>query len=87
MAINTCLSVITLILNDLNVPTKRHGSWTDKKTRPIYMLSPIDPPQIERYTQTKSKGLEKDSSCKWKRQKAGVPVPISDKIDFKTKAI
>ena len=43
--------------------------------------------QIERYTQTKSKGLEKDSSCKWKRQKAGVPVPISDKIDFKTKAI
>ena len=60
----------------------------DKKTRPIYMLLPIDPPQIERYTQTKSKGLEKDISCKWKtKKKAGIAVLISDKIDFKNKAI
>ena len=51
------------------------------------MLPPRNPSQIERYTQTRRKGLEKDSSCKWKRQKAGVPVPISDKIDFKTQAI
>ena len=37
---------------------------------------------------TKGKGLEKDISCKWKRKKkAGVAVLISDKIDFKTKAI
>ena len=39
---------------------------------------------MERYTQTKSKGLEKDVSCKWKRKKT---VLISDKTDFKTNAI
>ena len=42
----------------------------DKKTRPIYMLPRRDPSQIERYTQTKSKGMEKDISCKWKRKKS-----------------
>ena len=32
--------------------------------------------------------MEKDISCKWKRKKSsGVAVLISDKIDFKTKAI
>ena len=43
----------------------------DKKTRPIYMLPPGDPSQIERYTQTRSTGIEKDISCKWKERKAG----------------
>ena len=59
----------------------------DKKTRPIYMLPPRDPSQIERYTQTKSKGLEKDISCKWKGKKTGVAILISGRVDFKTKAI
>ena len=58
----------------------------DMKTTPIHMLPPIDPSQIERYTQTKSKGMEKDISCKWKRKKAGVIVLTPDKIDFRTKA-
>ena len=34
-----------------------------------YMLPSRGPSQIERYTQTKSKGLEKDISYKWKRKK------------------
>ena len=59
----------------------------DKKTRPIYMLPSGDPSLMERYTQTKSKGMEKDISCKWKRKKAGVIVLTPDKIDFRTKAI
>ena len=58
----------------------------DKKTRPLYMLPPRNPSHIERYTQTKSKGMEKDISCKWKLKKAVVAVLLSDKIDFKTKA-
>ena len=33
------------------------------------MLSLRDPPQIKRYTQGKSKGMEKDISCKWKGKK------------------
>ena len=34
------------------------------------MLPPRDPSQIKRYRQVKSKGLEKDNSCKWKRKKS-----------------
>ena len=59
----------------------------DKKTRPIYMLPPRDQSQIKRYTQAKSKGMEKDISYKWKGKKAGVAVLISNKIDFKTRSI
>ena len=60
----------------------------DKKTRTTYVLLPRDPSEIERYTQTKSKGLEKDISRKWKRKKkAGVAVFITDKIHLKIKVI
>ena len=45
------------------------------------MLPPRDPSKIKRYIQTKSKGSEKDISCKWKT-KAGVAVLISDKVNF-----
>ena len=34
------------------------------------MLSTRDPPQNERYTQTKSKEMEKDIPCKLKGKKA-----------------
>ena len=59
----------------------------DKKTRPIYMLPPTDLSQMKRYTQAKSKGLEKDISCKCKGKKAGVAILVSNKTDSKTKAI
>ena len=59
----------------------------DKKTRPIYILSPTDMNQIERYAQTKSKGMEKYISWKLKGKKAGGAILISDKIDFKTQAV
>ena len=42
----------------------------DKKTRPIHMLTPRDPSQIKRYTETQTKGMEKDISCKQKRKKS-----------------
>ena len=51
------------------------------------MLLPRDPPQMKRYTQTKSKGMEKGTSCKWKGKKAGVATLISKQKNFKTKAI
>ena len=44
------------------------------------MLPPRDPSQIKRYTQMKT-----DVSCKWEGKKAGTPLLISDKRDFKTK--
>ena len=51
------------------------------------MLSSRDPPQNERHTTTKSKRMGKDILCKWNEKKARIAVLISDKIDFKTKAI
>ena len=46
MAIGTYISIITLNVNRLNAPTKRHrlAEWI-KKTRPIYMLSTRNPLQ------------------------------------------
>ena len=29
--------------------------------------------------------MEKDTSCKWKRKKAGIAMLLPDKMDFKTK--
>ena len=51
------------------------------------MLSIRDPPQNRGHKQTESEGLEKDIPCKQRPRKAGVATLISDKIDFKTKAV
>ena len=46
MAISTHLSIITLNVNRLNAPIKRHRVAEWIKTRPIYMLPTIDSLQI-----------------------------------------
>ena len=55
------------------------------------MLSTRDPPQNRGHIQTESKGLEKDFPCKQRpkqtNKQTGVTILISDKIDFKTKAV
>ena len=57
----------------------------DKKTKSINVLPPRDPSPMERYTQTKSKRMEKDISFKWNEKKSWGRLLISDKRDFKTK--
>ena len=60
----------------------------DKKTGPTHMLPTRDPPQDRRPTQTESEGLESNIPSKWTgKKKAGVAILISDKIDFKERAI
>ena len=49
------------------------------------MLLPRDPSQIKRYTQNKSKGMEKIFHGNGKEQKVGVAVLITNKIDLKPK--
>ena len=58
---------------------------TKQKTPPrsVHMLPIKDSLQIE--TQPESGGMEIVISCKWKQTKAGVA--ISDKTDFKTRAV
>ena len=54
------------------------------------MLPTRDPSQDKRPTQTESEGLETNIPSKWtgkKKKKAGVAILISDKIDFKRRAI
>ena len=51
------------------------------------MLPTRDPPQDKRPTQTESEGLEIKFPIKWQEKKAGVAIPISDKIDFQRRAI
>ena len=51
------------------------------------MLPTRDPPQNKRLTQTECEGLEENITSKWTGKKARVAILISDKKDFKTKAI
>ena len=52
------------------------------------MLPTRDPPQDKRCKQTQSEGLEKNIPSKWTgKKKAGVAIIISDKIDFKKRAM
>ena len=53
------------------------------------MLLMWDSLQIQRLTQTGSKWIEKDILWKWKweKKKAGIAILLSDKTDFKTRAV
>ena len=52
------------------------------------MLLTGDPPQNKRPIQTESEGLETNIPSKWTgKKKVGVAILISDKIDFKKRAI
>ena len=52
------------------------------------MLPTGDPPQNKRTTHPESEGLETNIPSKWTgKKKAGVAILISDKIDFKKRAI
>ena len=51
------------------------------------MVSTRDPPQNTGHIQTESEGLQKDIHANRDQKKAGVAILISDKIDFKTRAM
>ena len=88
MAMGSYLSIITLNVNGLNAPTKRQrlAEWIQKHDPYICRLQ-------ETYLKTgdtyrlKVKGWKKIFHAKRDQKKAGVAILISDKIDFKTKAV
>ena len=65
MVMYTYLSMITLNVNELNAPSKRHrmAGWIKKKKS----LPTRDPLQGKGHTQTESEEMETDisSKCKW----------------------
>ena len=88
MATGPYLSIITINVNGLNAPTKRQrlAEWIQKQDPQICCLQethvkPRDPQRL------KVRGWKKIFHANGDQKKAGVAILISDKIDFKTKAV
>ena len=87
MAINKYLSILTFNVSGLNAPVKRQGRLMDKKTQPTYMLPLRGPLQSKTCTKNESEGVEKIVHANGNEKKVGTAILMSDKINFKTKAI
>ena len=88
VAINKHLSIITLNVSGLNAPIKRHrvADWIKKKKPSICCLQETHLRAKDTY-KLKFRGWEKIFHANGQERKAGVAILISDKIDFKMKAI
>ena len=82
------LSIITLNVNGLNAPTKRQrlAEWMQKQDRYICCLQETHLKTRDTYT-LKVKGWKKIFHTNGDQKKAGVTIHLSDKIDFKIKAV
>jgi len=87
MATGSYLSIITLNVNGLNAPTKRHRlvEWIQKQDPYIRCLQETHLKTGDTY-RLKVKGWKNIFHAN-RDQKKGVAILISDKIDFKTKAV
>ena len=79
--------IITLNVNGLTAPAKRHTGWVDTKTRPIYTLSTRYPFQTYRHLNTENKGIEEIIPSNGNQKKVGRAILISGKIDFEIKTM
>ena len=88
MAIRTYLSIITLNVNGLNAPTKRHrlAEWIQKQDPYMCCLQETHFRPKDTY-RLKVRGWRNRSHATGKQKKAGVAILISDKTDLKIKNI
>ena len=88
MAIETYISIITLNVNGLNAPTKRHrlAEWKQKQDPYICCLQETHFRPKNTYRQ-KVRGWKDIFHASGKQKKAGVAILISDKMDLKLKKI
>ena len=88
MTTGSYLSIITLNVNGLNVLTKRQrlAEWIQKQDPYICSLQETHLKTRDTY-RLKVKGWKKIFHANRDQKKAGVAILISDKIDFKTKAV
>ena len=88
MAMGSYLSIITLNINGLNAPTKRQrlAEWIQKQDAYICCLQETHLEPRDTY-RLKVKGWKKIFYANTDQKKAGVAIFISDKIDFKIKAV
>ena len=88
MAIGMYISVTTLNVNGLNVPTKRHrlAEWIQKQDPYIWCLQETHFRPKATY-RLKVRGWKNIFPANEKQKNAGVAILISDKIDLKIKKI
>ena len=88
MAMGSYLSIIALNVNGLNAPTKRQrlDEWIKIQDPYICCLQETNLKTRDTY-RLKVKGWTKIFHANRDQQKAGVAILISDKINFKTKAV
>ena len=68
------------------MPQPKDKDWLNEYKNKT-LLSTGDPPRNKRHIQTESKGQKKIFHANRDQNKAGVAILISDKIDFKAKAV
>ena len=85
MEINTYVSIITLNVNGLNAPIKRHrvADWIKKQEPTICCLQETHLTAKDA-SGLKVSGWKKLFHANGKNRKAGVAILLSDKRDFKT---
>ena len=88
MVIETYISIITLNVNGLNAPTKRHrlAEWVQKQDPYICGLQETHFRPRDTY-RLKVKGWKKIFHANGNQKNAGVAIVISDKVDLKIKTI
>ena len=88
MAIGTYISIITLNVNGLNAPTKKHrlAEWTHKQDPYKCCLQETHFRLKDTY-RLKVRGWKNKFHANGKQKEAGVVIFISDKIDLKIKKI
>ena len=88
MAIGTYISIVTLNVNGLNAPIKRHrlAEWIQKQDPYICCLKETHFRPKGTY-RLKVRGWKNTFHANGKQKKAGVAILISDKIDIKIKKI
>ena len=88
MTIGTYISIITLNVNGLNAPTKRHrlAEWIQKQNSYTCCLQETHFRPQDTY-RLKVRGQKNTFHANGKQKKAGGAILISDKIDLKIKKI
>ena len=88
MAMGTYMSIITLNVNGLNPPTKRHrlAEWIQKQDPYIFCLQETHFRRRDTH-RLKVRGWKKIFHANGNQKKAGVAILISDKIDFKKRLV
>ena len=88
MAIGTYISIITLNVNGLNVPTKRHRPAEGiQKQNPYICCLQETHFRLQDTYRLKVRGWKNIFHANGKQKKAGVAIPISDTIALKIKTI